>query len=102
MLALMCGLSDWFGAKEIDYMGILLPNVGGECQTYDVECYPNYFEIGFRNARRPEYAQFRLYDGRNDCALFREFLNCQALCFGFNSFDYDDFLLNLVLGGVEN
>lgn len=73
-----------------------------EFWVYDVECYKNYFYALFKNYVTKEKKWFRIYDecskyDRNDVVALKEFvLDTNKFLIGFNSYEYDNQLLNYI------
>lgn len=74
----------------------------GEAHVFDIECYPNYFLIAFRNVITKKVIYFEKYLG---CELNVEWLNWVAhnfLIVSYNGLGYDEPILTLALSGASN
>lgn len=64
---------------------------------FDVEFYPNYFEVGFKEFGKNNYYFFEINDKVNDREKLIKFLSKQRILIGFNSIHYDNLMLNCVI-----
>jgi hypothetical protein len=74
----------------------------GEPHVFDIECYPNYFLIAFRNILTQKVIYFEKYLG---CELNVEWLSWVAhnvLLISYNGLGYDEPILTLALAGATN
>ncbi|WP_404603795.1 hypothetical protein, partial [Raoultella planticola] len=74
----------------------------GEPHVFDIECYPNYFLIAFRNVKTQKVIYFEKYLG---CELNVEWLNWVVhnfLLVSYNGLGYDEPILTLALNGATN
>lgn len=74
----------------------------GEPHVFDIECYPNYFLIAFRNVKTQKVIYFEMYLGH---ALNIEWLSWVVhnfLLVSYNGLGYDEPILTLALAGASN
>lgn len=74
----------------------------GQPHVFDIECYPNYFLIAFRNIVTQKVIYFEKYLG---CELNIAWLNWVVhnfLLVSFNGLGYDEPILTLALSGATN
>lgn len=65
---------------------------------FDVELYPNYFEVGFKEFNKENIIQFEINEYKNDINNLIKFLNQPKLILiGFNSIHYDNLILNWII-----
>lgn len=64
---------------------------------FDVEFYPNYFEVGFKEFGKDNYHFFEINDKVNDREKLIKFLAKKHILIGFNSIHYDNLMLNCVI-----
>lgn len=74
----------------------------GQAHVFDIECYPNYFLIAFRNVVTQKVIYFEKYVG---CELNIEWLSWVVhnfLLVSYNGLGYDEPILTLALNGATN
>lgn len=70
--------------------------------VFDVELYPNYFEVGFKEFGKENYHFFEINEFTNDRDKLLQFLSTHHILIGFNSLHYDNIMLNAVIQHPEN
>ena len=65
--------------------------------VFDVEFYPNYFEVGFKEFNTDKYVFFEISDYQNDRDKLLNFLKSNHILIGFNSVHYDNLMLTAVI-----
>lgn len=64
---------------------------------FDIETYPNYFGVIFKNYQTKELKEFIIFEDRNDLDELYHFIkDNKKWLIGYNSFNYDNQLLNYI------
>jgi len=65
--------------------------------VFDIESYPNFFSVIFKNVTTKEIKEFVVFEDRNDIDELHTFINDSRQWFvGYNSFNFDNQLLNFI------
>lgn len=70
--------------------------------VFDVEFYPNYFEVGFKEFGKENYHFFEISEYTNDRDKLLNFLSEHHILIGFNSLHYDNLMLTGVIKHKKN
>lgn len=69
---------------------------------WDIECYPNYFAVGFRGKKSKKVVLFEMYEGQPlDIPKLRWVMH-HFLIIGFNTIKYDLVIAAIALAGASN
>lgn len=76
--------------------------INREPMLWDIECYPNYFAVGFRGKKTNKIVLFEMYEGQPlDIDKLRWVMQ-QFLIIGFNTIKYDLVIAAIALAGASN
>lgn len=64
--------------------------------TYDIEIFPNYFLVVFKDYNTKEFIHFEISERQDQQKRLLEFLKADLLLVGFNSLHFDNLILNYV------
>jgi len=64
--------------------------------TYDIEIFPNYFLVVFKDYTTKEFKRFEISERKNERKELFVFLTQDLLLVGFNSIHFDNLVLNYV------
>lgn len=64
--------------------------------TYDIEIFPNYFLVVFKDYNTKEFIRFEISEKQDQRKELLDFLKADLLLVGFNSLHFDNLVLNYV------
>ena len=65
--------------------------------NYDIEVYPNYILVGFKEHLKPNYYFFEISEYVNNRKKLIEFLKPHHILISFNGVHYDNVILNAII-----
>lgn len=70
--------------------------------VYDVEVFPNFFDVIFKNIETKETKTFVIFNNRDDRYELDSFLNDDMLLIGFNNILYDGAILQYIIQNLDS